>query len=397
MSIILKKHNESFVFTGIAKLGFVNFAMALAVASITTVWSLYIKEFVDTSSQVGFVSALLAVVAFVSYFIFVPLIENFPKKKLYFYCLFLTILFYISFYFINNFSFFILVAFVFTIVATLRITSLGIIIRNISKDRNLSRNEGLIYTFLNSGWIIGPLIAGYLSVAYGIKSVFLLSAFFASIALYLFYSANFRFKEMNSKKVHNFSENFKDYCKSKNRIYSYLIRAGVSFWWVLIYVFIPLYIVDNGLSNILVGYFLFAIPIPLILVEYKFSKFAGKYGFKKLFKIGFLSVAIISLACFFVQSIYFVLGLLILASFGMALLEPTTEAYFFHTVKKEDEARFYGPYNTSGDSGNFFAKIFASFVLAFLSFKFIFILFSVMMFLFFVLSFRMQEFVEQKK
>jgi MFS family permease len=165
---------------------------------------------------------------------------------------------------------------------------------------------------------------------------------------------------------------------------------------MLIYLFIPLMIIRSKLNESWVGYFLFAVAVPLIIFEYYFAKKANTAGFRKMFKIGYLSVAIISAVCFFISNIYLVLLLISLASIGMAMLEPTTEAYFFDMIKSSDKDRFYGPYETSLDVGGFVAKMCASTLLIFLPSKFLFILFATFMFVLFLVSFKAKDLVESK-
>jgi MFS family permease len=255
-----------------------------------------------------------------------------------------------------------------------------------------------MYSFANIAYVIGPLIAGYTAEKMGISLIFVLSAIFIFIALFLFKLSNIRHKNIKEKIDANFIKNFLDFFKSKERSLAYVVRGGVNLWWILIYLFIPLYIIRNGLYDRWVGYFLFAIAIPLILFEYKFSKIAGKYGFKKMFKIGFLIPAVIAFICFFISNIYIIMGLLALASVGLAMVEPTTEAYFFDILKsREDECRFYPSYSTTMDVNNFFGKIIASTLLIFLPFKAVFLMFSCFMFIMFLLSFRVKKIVEEKR
>jgi len=176
-----------------------------------------------------------------------------------------------------------------------------------------------------------------------------------------------------------------------------VLGGGVNLWWVLIYLFIPLMIIRSHLSELWVGYFLFGIAVPLILFEYVFAKWAGKHGFKKMFKVGYLIVSVMAFSCFFVSNIYIILSLLILASIGMAMLESTTESYFLDILNKRDKCRFYGPYNTAINSGQLIGKIFGSVLLIFLPFKFLFLLFGGFMFLLFLTSFKVKDIIEVKK
>ena len=122
------------------------------------------------------------------------------------------------------------------------------------------------------------------------------------------------------------------------------------------------------------------------------SKLASKEGFRKLFQLGFLITAIAALTAFFlVDSIFAIMGIMVVASIGLAMLEPTTEAYFFKISNKKDEQRFYGPYNTRLEVAGFIGKLLPSTLLLILPFKYIFLLFSIVMFSLFLISFNVKK------
>ncbi len=397
MGILVRKEKGAATFTKIGKLSIVGLIISLSAAYINTIWAVYLDSFVNSIILVGVLSSVLTAISFLSYFFFIPLIEKSDKGKIFSYTIFLFIISYILFYLNHNFYLFIALAVFITILYTLRITSFGLIVRDNSKDSSVSSNEGIIYTFMNISWVVGPLVAGFVAAEYGINGVFLLSALFLTFGLILF--RVFRIKDSKSKKRidNNIFKNFIDFFKDKERVLAYILGGGVNLWWVLIYLFIPLMIIRSSLGELWIGYFLFGVAVPLILFEYVFSKWAGKHGFRKMFKIGYFLVSIIALACFFVSNIYVILSLLILASIGMAMLEATTEAYFFDILKRKEKYRFYGPYNTAIDAGNLIGKIFPSLILIFLPFKFIFLLFGAFMFLLFLISFKTKNVVELRK
>jgi len=397
MGILVRKQKGVVAFTKIGRLSIVGLIVSLSAAYISTIWAVYMDSFVNSIIFVGILSSVLTAISFLSYFFFIPLIEKSDKGKIFSYTIFLFIISYILFAINHNFYLFMALAVFITILYTLRITSFGIIVRDNSKDSAVSKNEGIIYTSMNLAWVVGPLIAGFVASEFGINLVFLLSALFLTFGLILF--RVFRIKDSKGKKKidSNLFKNFIDFFKDKERVLAYTLGGGVNLWWVLIYLFIPLMIIRSSLGELWIGYFLFGIAVPLILFEYIFAKWAGKHGFKKMFKIGYFLVSIIAFACFFVSNIYIILSLLILASIGIAMLESTTEAYFFDILKRKEKYRFYGPYNTAIDTGSFIGKIFPSILLIFLPFKFIFLLFGAFMFLLFLISFKTENIVEFRK
>lgn len=392
MSMLIAKRDGAPVLTGIAKLSIAGFLVAISLSLVQTIWALYIDSFVHSESLVGFIASALTLISFIFYFLFIPLIEKNSKSKIYSYSLILMTVAYILFALNTKFYFFVVLAFFITLLQTFRITSFGIIVRDKSKDSCLSRNEGLVYTVLNCAWVIGPLIAGFMANKYGINLVFVLSAIFIFLGFLVFIFSNIKDVNINKKTHKDLMKNFKDFFKNKQRSLSYFISGGVNLWWGFIYLFMPLHIMRNGLNELWVGYFLFAIVTPLILTEYKFSKLTSKYGYKKMFQIGYTFVAIISFLCFFIYNIYVVLALLVLASFGMAMLEPTTETYFFKTLKKKsEENRFYGPYNTTMNFNNFIGRLSSAFILLFLPFNYLFLLYGLFMFIMILISSKIKD------
>jgi len=396
MGVFFRK-KRGVALTAIAKLSIIAAIVGLSFSFVETIWAVYIDSFVHSVVWVGFISAFLTLISFLSFFFIIPLIEKYSKSRLFAYSLLLFAVSYFLFSLINNFYVFIILAVFVFILLSLRIICFGIIVRDKSSERQLSRNEGMTYTSLNLAWLIGPLIAGYFSTVYGIKSVFILASMFVFLAFVFFRFSNI--KDVNiEKKIHKkVVRNFLDFFKNKDRVYAYILGGGVNLWWVLIYLFMPLYIIREGLGIRWVGYFLFAVAIPLVLLEYPFSKFAGKIGFKKIFKIGFFIPFFLSFLCFLIGDVYLIMFFLILSSIGLAMLGATTEAYFFDTLRGKQELRFYGPYNTAIDANHFLGKMSSSLLLLILPFNYIFLLYSFFMLVMFLLSFKVRNIVERRR
>jgi MFS family permease len=396
MGILIRKDNGLTHFTPIAKLSMVSLVVSLSSAFVGTVWAVYLDSFVHSASLVGFISAFLAVVSFVSYFLFIPLVERSDKGKLFAFSLLFLGLFYFLFIFVKNVYFLIFLATISVVIMTLRITSLGLLVKDLSGKRNLSRNEGLRYSFTNMAFVIGPLIVAFALSRFGLGSIFILAGAFSILGFLLFRKSQIKDTRGKKRSDKSMVKNFLAFFMNKDRARAYILGAGVNLWWALIYVFVPLSIIRSGLNQAWVGYFLFMVAVPLILFEYQFAMMAGKSGFGRIFKIGYLIVSVIVIIAFFFSNIFVIMGLLVLASVGMAMLEPTTEAYFFDILKGKEEYRYYGPYNTAITTGDFFGKVLASTLLIFAPFNFVFLLFGGIMFLMFLVSFGVKDIVEDK-
>jgi len=405
MGVLVRKNQGNIILTRIARLAVIGFLTSFAAAFIDTIWAVYMQKFLGNMALVGFFSSFLTIIAFFAFFFFVPFIEKRDKSKLYSMSLVLFFIAYLLFAINRNPYIFAILAIVTTILSALKITSFGIIVRDKSRETELSRNEGVMYTILNIAWVIGPLLSGLLSEFLGLSFIFVISAIFILLAFISFKVSRMKDSNLKKKIDGNMYKNFKEFFRNKHRVFSYIIGGGIPFWWGLIYLFVPMYIIQRGLPIEWVGYFMFAIAVPMIFFTYVFAKLAGKIGFKKLFKVGFFILFSSAIACFFISSvptilgvenIYIILGVLVLASIGAAMLESTLEAYFFDLVKGKEELHFYGPYNTNLEVSRLIAYSVPSLILIFLPFKFVFLFFAVIMLSLFFVCFKIKEVIEKR-
>ena len=378
----------------IEKIGIFYLFLSLATSIVYTIWAVYLESFFHNASSVGLLTSLFTVLGVFSYFLFIPLVQRKSKTGL----LFISLLFFTISYFIfsiySNVYLVIVLGAILTIFGSLRITTFGILVRDKTSDKNVSKNEGRIYTLLNLAWLVGPLIAGFVANKYGFDNVFFLGFLLVLISMMLFRF----FKIKDDRKTRKVDSNvFKlifSFFSKKDRVLIYILSGAVTFWWALIYIYIPIYLIEQGYGTFLIGLFLSVVVVPLILFEYSFGKIAGKRGFKKLFFTGFIILSFISVLCFFISNIYILLFLLILASVGVSMIESTSEAYFFDIINKEQRDKYYGVYNTAVDLGFLLGTLPAALLLLFFSFKSVFVLFSFFTLLFALISLRMKEVYE---
>lgn len=381
----------------INKLGFLSLLSSFAIAMIATIWSVYIYSFVQNDSYVGFITSFFTIVGILSFIFLIPIIERCNKANLYGISILIYIIIYLLFAFFPSLHILLILGIILAITGSLRTTLFGIIVRDKTKDNKVSENEGIIYTLANISWLFGPVLAGFLLSGFGIKGVFLGAAgifFMTSVLFRKFKIQDARKTKKTDKKI---IKNFINFFKNKQRVNAYILSGGVNFWWCLIYIYIPLYIIQSGLSEKIIGYFLAMVVIPLILSEYYFGKKACKKGFKKIFTTGYLILGISALIIFFISNIYYALGILALASFGMAMLESTTEAYFFDVIKPNQRDKFYGPYNTSIEINTFLGSAIPAAILLFFPFKAIFIFFGISMLIFAIISSKTKNAIENRR
>jgi len=100
---------------------------------------------------------------------------------------------------------------------------------------------------------------------------------------------------------------------------------------------------------------------------------------------------------FFIPNIYFILGILVVAGLGIAMLESTTEAYFFDVISEKERDRFYGLYSTTIELNSFLGSALPAVILLFFPFKTIFLFFGGTMLILSLMSLKIKEVIENKK
>lgn len=381
----------------IEKLGITTLVVSLAIAMVATIWAIYFESLMHNPSNVGLINTIFGILGIVGFVLSIPLIEKNSKTKIFG----ITLLIYSASYFLfsifDSIAFAIILGSIIYLSASLRINTLGLILRNKSKNQVVSKNIGFMYTLLNISWLVGPVAAGFLAEKLGIKFVFLISGILMLFAFILLKFLKVKDNKKSKKIDGNFFKIIKEFFSSKKLVFTYLISGGISFWWAFIYIFIPILIIESGKNDIVVGYFLAGVILPLVLLEYFFGKLAGKSGFKKMFFRGYLILAIVAVISFFINDLYAILVLLVLGSVGMAMLEPTTEAYFFDMTNKKQRDKFYGVYNTTIDINYAVSLFLISLLIKFIDFKYSFLLIGFFMMIFALLSLRTKNVIEERK
>jgi len=242
---------------------------------------------------------------------------------------------------------------------------LSLYIRDTAKAHKLGLAEGRYYLYSNVGWLIGPIIGGYLGQLISRDAVFVFSAVLYLLSFVVFQHQHFKKHPLIKHKKENQTitelfSNIKYFFKVKELWKVYAVALGLNYWWAISCIYIPLYIIGNGFGDNVVGWVVAGGFLPLVLFEELIGKLADKHGLRIYMAIGFLLLALITLFFNFISIIPIVLILMAVVNVGAALIEPLQETYLFKVIKKKDEERFYGVYNTADPLANILGPLVAS-------------------------------------
>ena len=368
-------------FSKIMKLSAINLIVNLAYACIDTIWALYLNSYLGNPALVGLIVSGLSLCAVISYFALVPIMEKYDEKKLLGCSMIAAMFGYFLFALVENYYMVLTISIFVTVFYVIRNICLGILVRDETNMKDLNKNEGLVSTLINLGWLAGPLIAGLISEMYGIRSVFTLSAMFMLISYIML-------KTMNVKKIskpevidNDFFKNVRSFFSNPQLLRMYILCGSSTIWWAVMYIYMPLYIIQSGLGYNYVGIFLFSIAAPLVMFEYRVGKAVNSESFHKFYILAYLILGCIALSTHFIENIYCVMAFFAFGSFGMMFLEPMRDIYFFSVVPLNKSDKYYGPFKSSTDMGGLIGKLMGAVTLIFLPFNYIFLFLSIIMFI----------------
>jgi MFS family permease len=340
--------------------------VAFAFASIETIWPIFLYSMFQSESLVGYITAGFAVLGIVGLATLYPLFHKYKAREIYYITIVIQSLLFIIYTQLQNKYVFLILAAISVFFSSLRIQAFGILIRENSTKKNITANEGLIYFLMNIGWLLGPLLSGYLANTYSMNVVFVLASICLLGGVYnLTFSEKLEEKKI-TKKTKPFFYNLKSFFQQKKLIYSYLLSGGLEAWYVLPYIFMPIIILKEGYDFNTIGIFLFAFATPLVIMQY-WLKSKKNISTKKLMVTGYFIMALASLGAVLAPHTIIILICFVLAGFGTGLLEPTTESYFFMITDIKQERDYYGTFMTSKIVGSFTGRIIIASILLFTS------------------------------
>jgi MFS family permease len=387
-----KKRN----FKPVTKLGIIWLLVSLSFAALETVWPLYLYNLGFDESNVGFLSSFLIIIGIFSSILNSSFFEKKSPLMLLNLSLFFSFLILILIPFVKNIWIFILLAILLTIVNILRLNSFDLLFKEECSKEELSKDEGFLFSLINIGYFLGPLIAGYIMLKFNLNSVFYLSGFLILISLYLILLSKISLNDkINNNNIQNsIINNIKSFFKNKDLVLSYIMLLGTEIWWSLIYIYMPIFIFKKTGNYSDVGLFLSLVVIPLILFDFETGKLANKIKLKYLFFSGYFLLTIFALISFYFYYInfelYFILFILIIGSFAVSLIEPITLTFFYEIVKPNVEKRFLPIFETSRNLGGIIGRTLIASILIIFSDSFAFLVIGISMLLISLISFKIK-------
>lgn len=358
------------------------FALGYAVAIVGI--PLYFIHIGLTDSQVGIFTGFISLLMIVTSLYMPPILEKYNQRKLLIFSAFLASISFVAFSYTSSIILSVLILTLAQGSLHANYSALIVLFKDSTRTvEEFTKDTGLLGSFNNLGWFVGPMLGGLALGNYGFKGLFTLAGSLTLIGgLYVLL---FPFKTMVKHRRSidgDIKANIRYYLSSKHLRISYLQKLGVELWWGVIWTFIPIFMLKGGYSSAAIGLFLSLTQLPLFLFEFKTVGFVAKYGFKKIFTYCYIGLTLICLLSFFTLSsqLAVVLALILAGSLALSFLEPITDLFFFSRLSILEEEKAYPTYSTAEPVGSMLAKIIPGISLALFYDKAIFIILGISLF-----------------
>lgn len=333
---------------------FANFGLFTGFADgiYNAVYSLVILEIFRSSAVVGVYVAIYAAFCMVVGLFANELLRQFSKAKLfYFSMLMLAVCYAMMSFSIKPFTF---IALDYT--TGIAITLVGVLIplfmSDFSKNIGMAKLNARYHLWLNVGALFAPMIAVAIAGHFGNRA-----AFFASALIYLAGWMFFKFcgivqedkkiRPVNTRRtIRALARNTRMFFRAPGMARAYAINFGYYSLRAMRYLYVPIVVIENGFSKDALGWVLTLGIIPYLVLSEFMGRAVRRYGKSIWLMLGFGSFALFSAGATVITGVP-LLAIFVLWQISGALMESVHDLMFFDTVKKSDQARFYGIFRTS--------------------------------------------------
>jgi len=224
------------------------------------------------------------------------------------------------------------------VVSYLVIVVLDIILESFSEDRRSGRIRGLHLVIVNAGFLLGPFLSMHILDKYDFSGLFFLSMLL-NMAIFIIgliglHSKNIRFGEDLTTR-----DLVKKVFINSNLMRIYFISLVLEFFYALMVVYTPLYLLDRGLSWDSIGIVFTIMLLPFVILQYPAGVIADKkIGEKEMIIAALIIMSISTASVFFINtSSILIWGVaLFLTRIGAALVEVLRDSYFYKKIDGRD-------------------------------------------------------------
>ena len=260
--------------------------------------------------------------------------------------------------------------------------NMDVLIESFSTNAITGKIRTIYFTFINTGWILSPILAAYLIGQGEYSLTFLIAAVLVIPAFLIFFYQSRKLKDRVAYKKSPLRKIIKTMWRDKNLRGIFFIALLLQLFYSGAVIYIPFYLYQNlQMSWPALGIIFSLMLIPFIILEIPAGIIADKYlGEKEMLITGFVILTIALFLFFYVSAPIVWLWALILffSRCGAALVESMRETYFFKLVSVKDVG-LINIFRTTGPLGYLIGSGLAIAVVLFFPLNYLFLAMAIIM------------------
>lgn len=334
---MIQKHKEKFNKNIIKYLYFCTFLLGIASAFILYLESDYFKVAIQSENITPFyiVAYGLVLILMLNWHHFIRI---YGKVRIFQFSLSIKIIiaFLLALFPVSIWNVWLLVSYiVFTVINWL---DMDILLETCSIDKKTGKIRGLYLTIENAGYLAAPFFSGFLVSRYGFQAAFGVSFI---ILLFILILASVKIKNLDHYPLKKtaFLPFLKRIFLRKNVMKAYYISFLLEFFYALMIIYTPLYLLDLGFDWFQIGKIFTFMLIPFVLLQYPAGYLADtKYEERNIMAGALFILAVSTMAIYFISSkSVFVWALVLFCTrIGASLIEVLRDSYFYKRIDQMD-------------------------------------------------------------
>lgn len=215
---------------------------------------------------------------------------------------------------------------------------MDILLETCSVDRKTGKIRGLYLTIENAGYLVAPFFSGLLVSRFGFQAAFGAS-FFILLIVFAIISLRVENVDRCPVKETRLIPMLRRIFARKNIMKAYYVSFLLEFFYALMIIYTPLYLLDLGFDWFQIGKIFTVMLIPFVLLQYPAGYLADKkYEEKSMLAFALAVLSFSTIFLYFIESknVFVWAAVLFATRIGASLIEVLRDSYFYKRIDQTD-------------------------------------------------------------
>lgn len=220
--------------------------------------------------------------------------------------------------------------------------------------QDFNRSEPMRIFYAAAAWTVGPALGAWLGTRVGLWATYLASS--GAVLALLAYFWFLRIREvppLTSFRGHSVSPiaHLARFCRQPRLVFAWTAAVGRYIWWVMFFVYVPIYVVQQGYGQMTAGLLVSAGSGLLFLLPL-FGRCVRYFGVRRVMVAGFAASGTMTLLFALATPLpWLAFAAVLAATLAMVSLDAVSNIPFMLAVRRHERAEMTAVYSTYRDIG----------------------------------------------